>query len=786
MQRTLKVFIDAAGQDKLAKKYPILERYEDFALVQVTSDEADRLARKYLVEDITDQYVLNIAGQTINPNAPSAPQPETAQDEEAFSLAAMPGAPGTGPAASVEAALSPGPHHYLVAFAGPIKPEWMQAVTAAGGELRAPYQNFTYIANMDVAALANVTGLPFVNWVGRLPTSARISDDLRNRPSQESFSGAVQPARGMPSTYIVEFFAPQDLQPAKVTIFQLGAQIIGEDEPAGLLVIELTGSDDERMALLEAIAAVHGVRSIHERVIKRLSNDVAPKFMGAAISQNTNGLGLSGEGEIIGVADTGLDSGDPGNIHPDFSGRVLWIKSYPITADYSQYLVNPGGDDGPADVDSGHGTHVAGSALGSGACSLKLPRQSSPIRGLAYQARLVFQAIEQEMNWNSPAFVSKFGRFLLSGIPLDLGQLFGDAYAQGVRIHSNSWGGGAPGEYDPQCEQLDRFVWEHKDFCVLCSAGNDGADHDRDGRIDPISISSPGTAKNNITIGACESKRPAFKQATYGQWWPGDYPALPLRDDPIADNPGQVAAFSSRGPTNDGRIKPDLLAPGTFILSTRSTRIAPDNTAWAEFSPSPMYFFNGGTSMATPLAAGAAALAREFLRKVKKIANPSAALLKAALIAGATRIKSASPRQALADNEQGYGRINLDEILAPAAPAQAIFLDISPGLQTGQSYTLKIDVQSKACPLRIVLAYSDYPGRSLVNNLNLIIRSPTGKLYTGNAQRGKLTLDNKNNVELLEIPAPRPGAWQIQVIGANIPAGPQDFALVVRGDFHPS
>jgi hypothetical protein len=82
-----------------------------------------------------------------------------------------------------------------------------------------------------------------------------------------------------------------------------------------------------------------------------------------------------------------------------------------------------------------------------------------------------------------------------------------------------------------------------------------------------------------------------------------------------------------------------------------------------------------------------------------------------------------------------------------------------------------------------VLAYSDYPGRSLVNNLNLIMRSPTGRIYAGNAVAGKLTLDNKNNVEMLNIHKPRPGAWQVSVVAANVPNGPQDFALVVLGDF---
>src|SRR3954470_7247353 len=105
--------------------------------------------------------------------------------------------------------------------------------------------------------------------------------------------------------------------------------------------------------------------------------------------------------------------------------------------------------------------------------------------------------------------------------------------------------------------------------------------------------------------------------------------------DPMANDPEQVAPFSSRGPTRDGRVKPDVVAPGTFVLSTRSRMIAANNTAWAPFPASKLYFYMGGTSMATPLVAGAVALLREYLRTKKQIAKPSGALLKAALIAGA-------------------------------------------------------------------------------------------------------------------------------------------------------
>ena len=361
--------------------------------------------------------------------------------------------------------------------------------------------------------------------------------------------------------------------------------------------------------------------------------------------------------------------------------------------------------------------------------------------------------------------------------------LLRDAYAKGARIHSNSWGGGDPGSYDDQCRALDQFVCEHKDLCVVAAAGNDGTDADGDGQINAMSVSSPATAKNCITVGACENNRPNFNGEKYGEWWPTDFPVAPYVAQPMADDPNQVVAFSSRGPTKDNRFKPDVVAPGTFVLSTRSRMIAANNTAWAPFPPSKLYFYMGGTSMATPLVAGAVALLREYLRTKKQIPKPSGALLKAALVAGATRLPGGQSG-AVVDNDQGYGRVNLDAVVAPAAPASAQFLDVTPGIRTGESSSRTFAVKSDAQPLRIAVAWADAPGATLVNNLNLIVTAPDGRKLVGNQRRnGPPALDKANNVELVHVDKPAAGTWTVDVVGSNVPRGPQDFALVAIGQF---
>jgi serine protease AprX len=755
MKRVLKVFCTSTDRTELAKRYEVIENYDAFTLVKVPEGSVARLSRKYLVEDVTPLYTVRVGDRAIETYGPRD------------------GKPRARAAGSKEKPLSPGPHHYLVQFRGPIKDEWLKAVKKAGGEPRILYQAFTYVVRADRKSLARISPLPFVRWVDHLPHWARVATSLRDRRQLLDTTTPLPRTRLLPDTYTVEFFGADDLVQGLGAVKRLKLAIAGKEPKAKVLVVHAESGEAARRKQIEALSAIHGVRSIRERSLKRTCNNVAAGVMGTAAAMGSAGLGLSGKGERVGVCDTGLDTGDPATIHPDFAKRVAWIKSYPITSDFDKYITNPGGDDGPADLDSGHGTHTSGSVLSSGASSVGLSPLASPIRGLAYQSRLVFQAVEQEMKWKKPGSFPGQERYLLAGIPLDLGTLFTDAYKEGVRIHSNSWGGGDPGAYDSECEQLDRFVWEHKDFCIVVAAGNDGTDKDGDGRINPMSVTSPGTAKNCITVGACESRRSDFNQETYGEWWPDDFPAAPFKNDPMADQPNEVVAFSSRGPTLDGRIKPDVIAPGTFILSTRSTQIAPNNKAWAAYAPSKLYFFMGGTSMATPLTAGAVALVRQFLRTKAGIKKPTAALLKAALIAGATRLRGYASKTAVANNHQGFGRVNLDAVLAPAAPASARFLEVKPGLRTGELHSVDVKVKSSQTPLRVVLVYTDYPGRALVNNLNLIVHSPSGKIYAGNS-----AVDSTNNVEVVHLAKPAAGLWQIRVVGSNVPHGPQDFALV--------
>ena len=91
----------------------------------------------------------------------------------------------------------------------------------------------------------------------------------------------------------------------------------------------------------------------------------------------------------------------------------------------------------------------------------------------------------------------------------------------------------------------------------------------------------------------------------------------------------------------------------------------------------------------------------------------------------------------------------------------------------------EVNVPAGQKTLRIALCYSDFPGRGLINNLNLIVTSPTGKKAVGNQPSGSssLTLDSANNVEVVEVPKAKSGTWTVDVVASNIAKGPQDFAI---------
>ncbi|MGI6284274.1 S8 family serine peptidase [Neomoorella humiferrea] len=428
--------------------------------------------------------------------------------------------------------------------------------------------------------------------------------------------------------------------------------------------------------------------------------------------------GLTGRGEIVGLADSGLDAGSISDIHPDLQGapgqmpKVVMLKSW---ADRER-----------ADDPVGHGTHMAGIIAGTGAAS------NGQYRGIAPGASIYFQGL-----LNSRGEMA---------IPEDLSRLFRPAYDAGVRIHVDGWGGG-PNAYRDAAAQIDSFVRLHPDFLPIFGAGNSG----------PVqgSLTAEANSKNALVVGASESVRPAFS--------------------PDANDARRQADFSSRGPAGDGRLKPDILAPGTGIVAPRS-RLVEGN-----FPANESYTVQDGTSQAAAVAGGAAAVLRQYL-KTAGFADPSAALMKAALVGCAW-----TPLEGPTDAFPGI--LDLAGTVLALEEKTMHLVDYGDGLATGQEMTFQVTVTAAAAPFRATLAWTDPAGTpgeaALVNDLDLVVIAPDGRQFFGNDYTGAGKADRRNNLEKVYIKDPPPGTYivKVQAVTVNKSALPgtgqpvQDFAL---------
>ncbi|ATY34633.1 hypothetical protein CVN68_14090 [Sphingomonas psychrotolerans] len=463
-----------------------------------------------------------------------------------------------------------------------------------------------------------------------------------------------------------------------------------------------------------------------------------------------------GTGETIGIADSGIDAD-----HPDFTGRVtVVLREQPLS---------------PRDP-KGHGTHVASIAAGSGATSQGL------LAGAAPAAHLFVQSIADDR------LVYRFG--------VGLTDMLAEAYAADVRIQNYSWGAYVEGRYTLDTLDVDAFVYGHPDLLVVIAGGNDGAQDmdDPAGRNRLGSLASPAGAKNALTVGACCSPRPDGPYADkrwrdYDGRRPPERPAM--ADLKLTGDPDVVAALSSRGPSDDGRVKPDLVAPGVGILAAKS------HDSDAPIHPWPAdpnaYQYMSGTSMAAPLVAGAAAVVREYYRK-ERLHVPSAALLKATLINGTEWIDQATftdDKIGKPNFHQGYGRLNLARAIPLDAGAgfTLMFDDVdnaAPGAllagNTQRATFIRRIRLTRPGPLSVTMTWTDPPARYIQHNLDLVLIAPDGTKTVGNDGLNRLPFDRfdrANNVEQARIAEAAAGDWTISIVAQNTFRGPQGFALAV-------
>lgn len=519
---------------------------------------------------------------------------------------------------------------------------------------------------------------------------------------------------------------------------------------------------------LAALANLKSVASLSEYSPPTLFADRVRHFAGLG-DPNVQAI-WRGEGETLAVFDTGID-----RTHPDFEGRV-------------EIVPRPGAS---ADDRNGHGTHVAGIAVGDGMAS------DGVLAGIAPRARLVVVSV-----------IDGAGRL---DLPPDLGELLRLGVDAGARVCNLSLGySHRKGKYDGATRSLDEFSKANPDVLVVVAAGNEGSA--QEGISSLQNLSSPGAAKSALTVGASVSDRPTDR--TWTRFKHGRF-ASPVGDMPISGEPEVPAALSSRGPTTADSVKPDVLATGTNVWAPRAAKAADKRF---EPTPSedlegkyPRYAFLSGTSMAAPAVAAQALLAREFLRERMGVANPTAALVKALLIASAHPLpsgRSVAVAEAIGypDFDQGFGRVCIGSILEPpqSPTVQRVavvdvrdedehaLLSLAPldsPYRSSQKYVLTVPEGANG-ELVVVLAWTDAPGRSVQNDLRLEVRGP-GLRAVGNERHTYLRppalaslmarSDDRNTVEMVRVETARPGEYRVYVRAINTLFPNQGFALAALG-----
>ncbi len=673
-----------------------------------------------------------------------------------------------------------------------------QAIENNGGAIVQEMAVAASLVRLNAAAYASVQAMPGLLALEPYHPAFKLSPMIGRAPLPD-------PLKALSDVYTLEvvLFPGEDAQAVARILASLGAnvvQILGGD----VVIADVHRSKLADIAALEPVYMVFEHLPNFPHAEETTTTMQTGKWNLGAIPYHDAGVRGDGAGiagtsaQILMVLDTGaqLDAGDLSNDRSNAGtagASHRKVRLYTTTAGFGG-----GGDalgcDAPTSGAFTHGHTVSATALGNasdvpaGFCNGPTPcpffaadttGKLWKLDGVAPRAKLLM--------YDGQTTPSTLGCDTGPGAGISPGNLYtdntpgsgtmGDGYANGARVFNFSWGTDSNPVYGTNAQKIDQFLFDQKDAMLFVSAGNSGSDENNDGVPDPNTISDPATCKSCVVVGSVGN----------------------ANDLGGTDEQDERSFFSSVGPATatSQRVAPLLMAPGeergSMGIASEFNCRSSDND---QNNPVECDIVSGasGTSFSSPAAAGTALLIRDYFAQglypdgtstnpgnaSDQALNISGALVKAILIASAEWVGIGNnpgvnlTKRYRFNNEQGYGRIQLNRALPLPTYPSALGLIVADGgiaggpNNTGLSGTANPNATEsttfRVCDntqdLSVGLAWVEDFGESLAKNLDLELQSPSGKIYYGNYYTDD---NNKNGVldsgENCDYSEPLGGEW---------------------------
>jgi Mg-chelatase subunit ChlD len=652
---------------------------------------------------------------------------------------------------------------YVVVFVAPPENDWVRALERGGLRITGKLGTYGFMVEGDSNDVAQIVGSPHIAFVAAYQPKWRIS------PYVARLNGRIEFAS-------IKVSPPDAADAVADVIRRQGGRVERIREPGEspsrntrVIIAEIDAAELTRLSEQPDVRWIDYQPPTYKPEDERSSQIVCGNLNTSSTipvkgyADALADLGFDGSGVIIAIADTGVDTNTTATTHDDLAGRFAFGPTTPGDGDKN-----------------GHGTHVAGIAVGNAKTGDTDANGFRLGQGVA------------------PG--SQYGVIISTGAP-SIEDFFNDAVQKSAPIINISMSVNAPGQaYTDNDIKIDvavrgvdgALVEMQQQLTVVLSAGNNPDD--------PLTLNwLTKQTKNGIVVGASNNYRPEF-----------------LAVDDICG----VWTDSARGPAADNRLLPTVCAPGVCIVSARSNA---DESAGLDYQRADTPYevtkhenhtIKSGTSQAAPHVSGLCALLIEWWRDRTGDQTPSPAMLKALIVNGAVDCGGGSDGNGgklgpIPNPQQGWGRANLRNIVLAKPDVERgpkIFVDQSHVFRgNDQFFTRRVAVIEPKIPLRITLAWTDAPGaeasdKTLVNDLDLEVKSVTkGTLFLGEGGSGscfakgfsvtKGTRDDLNNLECVYIEGPKDGDQYdvtVRARSVTIDARPpndsdawQDFALVI-------